>query len=398
MRADVQRTFESCSFLVRGAVVILFFLLMCACLRICISAEEYSYSLDEIGENAACEGWEEMISTLPEDIRSEIDGINPLDSDSSINEIRKKSNVLYWLKRIAGAFLNSTDFIIPTVLPLFSLILLTAAAKSAVGSVASVGMTGTFMMFAKLVVSISVFQMSYSVVELASDYITRLCGIMNMLTPVMEAVYLAGGAVTELSVSTQAVMLFVTLIGNINAYLLYPLTNALFTLSVVSMVCGEAKLGGIVAGLRKLIMRVWQIVSIFFSFMLGVQSIIAKSADSLGSKTVKFALGSFIPVAGSMIAEAFQTVRAGLAFVRSVTGIGGIIIILIILVAGIVPLVLYKLAISVAATSSEMLGLGELSGLMTEIRGITELLLAIVLYSSLMFVLALIIFTKSQVV
>jgi len=192
-------------------------------------------------------------------------------------------------------------------------------------------------------------------------------------------------------------MLVVAVIGNINNYIMIPCTGVLFTLSSVSSVCDEVKITGFTNSIRKFIMRTWQIVTIGFSFMLGTQTIIAQSADSLASKTVRFALGSIIPMAGGVLAEAYNTVREGLSFVHSAAGIGGIIVIILLLIPGIIPLVLYKLIINFTSMLAEVLGLERVYTFMNEVKGIIEIVVAIVLYTSLMLIFAMILFTKAQV-
>ena len=70
------------------------------------------------------------------------------------------------------------------------------------------------------------------------------------------------------------------------------------------------------SGLRKFIGRLWSVFGILFSFLLSVQTLLAGAADSLGARTARFALASFVPVAGGMIAEALSTLRGGMAYVR----------------------------------------------------------------------------------
>lgn len=131
--------------------------------------------------------------------------------------------------------------------------------------------------------------------------------------------------------------------------------------------------------------------------MLGTQSIIARSADNLASKTVKFAIGSIIPMAGGVLAEAYNTIKEGISFVRSATGIGGIIVIILMLIPGIIPPLVYKLIINFTSMLSDSLGMPGISGFLNEVKGIIEIVVAFVLYTSLMLIFAVILFTRAQV-
>jgi stage III sporulation protein AE len=192
-------------------------------------------------------------------------------------------------------------------------------------------------------------------------------------------------------------MLTVNVVGFVNTRVMVPCTTILLAFSAVSRVCDDVKIAGLTASIRTLIMRIWQIVTIMFSFMLGTQSVIASSADNLAAKTVKFAIGSLIPMAGGVMAEAYNTVKDGLSFVKATAGIGGIIIILLLMLPGIIPLVIYKLSVIILSSLSVMLRLDGVGELFDEVKGIVEIITAIVLYTSLMLIFAIILFTKSQV-
>ena len=362
-----------------------------------VSAKEYTFSLDELGGDEISGEWSGMLDSLPEGIREELEGYDPSDISGAADAVREKSSAGFWLSKLWSAVSGALPDVMTAIVPMFCTVIFMAASKGAVEAIASPAMSETYMSIVKTVGVISVFTLTSSALSLASAYLSRICGIMNTLTPVMEGVYIASGSLTEMTVASQALMLFVTVIGNVNAHVLTPIVGAMTTLSAVSAVCSEAKLGGFISGTGRLLLRVWQIISIFFSFMLTSQTLIARSADTLGARAVKFAIGSFIPVAGGMLAEAYQTVRGGLSFIKSATGIGGIIVILLILVSGIVPILLYRFAVTLGEVSAEMLGLSEMSSLMGEIGALMNFLLAIVLYTSLIFVLALIIFAKSGV-
>lgn len=342
--------------------------------------------------------WKDLVESLPEEVRWDLSRIDPSDPAGFTQKIKEKSSMKFWADKAYSYFSNALERIFPSFVSIVSMILLMSVGKSTSETLGKSGVSEAFYMLVKLAASLVIFRTMSLIIGISSEYLSVVCSIMNLMTPVMEAAYLIGGSITELSVSTQGIMLFVTVIGNINTYLLAPLVNVLFTLSAVSMVCSEIKLEGLVSGIRKLLMRIWQVGAIFFTFMLGTQSLIAKSVDSLGARTAKFAIGSFIPVVGGMISDAFQTLRAGLSFVRGAAGVGGIVVIALVTLSGLAPAIVYKLIVSAGEFTSEMLGLKDMSDLMKEVKGIADLVIAVCLYTSVIFILALIIFAKSWTV
>lgn len=371
------------------------------CIAICIAlvlsapvqADEITYEKSPSADLVLEENWKEVLDFLPEDIREEAADLNPAEGEG----LDDKIGFRYWIERILSSAGEILDGFLPSMLPLFSMLLVISAVEMSIEITPESGLRKPFRLLTTLASSVLLFGITEKIMTGAAAYLDRICGAMNLLTPVMEGLYLAGGNLTQKAVTTEAVMLAVTLVGNFSGKLLAPLTNLLFTLSCIIGVCSDVKIGGFTGGLRKTIMRLWQFGTLLFSFLLSVQTILAKSADSLAAKTARFAIGSFIPMAGGVIAEAFSTLKEGISVLKNAAGIGGIIVLLLIMVPGILPLILYKCALSIAETAAEMLNLGEMRGMIADIHGITDMLFAFVLYTSLMFMLVIIIFTKAQV-
>ena len=376
--------------------ILLFFLLF-SLLSLCTQAEEYHYHSADSGVSAVQRNWDLLMENLPSTIQEELQGISFCSLQSTADSLAQKTDIRYWGSLILKYIRNSITDMPSKIAPIFSIMLLTAAMQILLPAIADTGLRKTVYTYSGLLMTLLLYRQTYDILRITQTSLDRLCKIMNLMTPVMETVYLSAGSLTQRTVSTQATALFVTLSGNFNGYLLTPLTNLLFTLSAVASVCDEVKLTPLIGSLRKLILRMIQIFTMFFSFMLASQTILAKSADTLGMKTAKFFLGSFIPVAGGTLAETLATLREGMALVKSAAGIGGILVIILLVLPDILQLTVYKFTLYLAATGGELLKLDKFPTLSHEIHGIIELLTAIVLFTALLFVLLLILFTKAQV-
>ena len=128
------------------------------------------------------------------------------------------------------------------------------------------------------------------------------------------------------------------------------------------------------------------------AFLLGTQSSLARSADSLGMRWTKFALSSFVPVAGGALSEAWGAMSAGVRFLRGAGGIGGILALTAAAVPAAAPLLLWQWTFGLGRFAAGTLGLTDLEKLLDGARGVTELLSAFVLYGIGIFVVALALF------
>jgi stage III sporulation protein AE len=70
-------------------------------------------------------------------------------------------------------------------------------------------------------------------------------------------------------------------------------------------------------------------VSLFMLLLcgvLGLQSTLCKGADTLALRTVRFAVGSFLPMVGGSVAESLRTVAGSVGYLRGTVGMGGILV------------------------------------------------------------------------
>ncbi len=302
---------------VKKAVRFFLFFLGMISLSLTVHAAEYHYSSSDSGISAVQNHWDHLMEALPDTVQEELKEITFHSLSDTADTLSKKTDIRYWIRLILKHFSNAVVDIPSNFAPLFALVLIMAAVQLYLPAVAGGALQKTFLMYAGLVTALILYRQTFDVLTITKTSLDRLCRIMNLMTPVMETIYLSSGSLTQRAVSTQAVVMFVTAAGNFTGYLLTPLTHLLFTLSAVASVCDETKLTPLIGSLRKFILRLIQLFTMFFSFMLGSQSILAKSADSLGMKTARFALGSFIPIAGGTLAEALSTIREGMSLIKN---------------------------------------------------------------------------------
>ncbi len=356
-------------------------------------SDEFVYTPDEVGSHAAVEKWEDLTDSLPEEIQGEVENMTPDKPDEAYSQLKESAKAEYWIDKITDAVKSALPSTLTSAVPILAVILLNAAASFILPE--SPRLTEAFSTTVKLSAAIILFSLTSGVIKKASAYLENLCGVMNLLLPVMEAVTLAGGNITESGVHSASVTLGVTIIGNFNTFVLTPLTSAMFSLSAVSMTAGDSGMGSAVAMFRRFVNRLWQICTIFFSSLLGFQTVLAKGADNLAIKGAKFAIGSFIPVAGGILSEAYTTVREGLSFIRGVCGVGGILILALMTVPTVIPVLMYKITLSLTKTAAELLKCPSTAAFLGECAGIVDFLLGIMLSVDLMFFLSVILFAKS---
>ena len=378
--------------LLRRVFVIAAVFAVIAVLRYPISAEEYSYTEDSVGSGAAAIKWDEFTASLPPDIRESLGEFSLNDPRGAAESVRHALDPAGQAEKLIELLKSSLPDVKKTLLSLIAVILAAALNSQLIPSSSS---SEASAFLAKLVLGTALFGVLGELTARVGRYLEALCSVMNMLLPLMSVASVASGGLTERGVHSASVMLAMSAINAFNTYVMTPLVTVLFSLATVYAVSGEAGLGIAVSSFRKFVGRVWQIVTIVFSFVMGTQTLLAKSADSLASRGVRFAIGSFVPVAGGILSETYATVREGMKYVRQFCGIGGILTLVFLTVPVLVPVLMLRFTLFAAKTVSSLTDCRGLTPLLEECSSDADFIIGILLSAELTFTLSLILFAGS---
>jgi len=364
------------------ALLAVLFLLSSVC-----SAEEYTFE----GKSSPLG---ELYEGLPPELRDELGELSLEDPSEVAEELTEKLSAAYWVEKIGDGVKAALLPTLGTVSSIMGMLLLTASLRLLSENITLSSFGDVFNMCSDVCMAAVVLRCAEGMIETASAYLDRLCSIMNVMIPVTEAICLTEASLTKLAVHRSAMLLYIGITSNLNNLVLKPLFGVLFGFAVVSSVMGDMGLGGFIGGIRKFVMIVISLFTMLFSFVLGLQTVLARSADSLGLKTIRLALGSFIPIVGGTLSEALTTVREGFGVIRSAAGVGGVVIILLLVLPTTLSLLLNSAALSFCHMTAEILGCGRSGAVIGEIKSVLSVLLAVVLATSLLFVMAMILFAK----
>ena len=363
-------------------------LLAAVCLFLFLPAQsgaaEYVFRAEDA--DGIGEGWRLFLEALPADAE-ELAGTDLSDPAGAAETVRSALDPEKAADKLKNAVLSAAETVIPAASPLIGLVLLCAAARYAVPS----GAMGEGMgRITRLAACVTVFRLTADALALAKRASSAVCRLAELLVPVAEGICLFGGGVSEARVTRVGLMLAATAVEEAAGRVLIPASGIVLGLCAVSG--GKGPAWQTAGALRRLLLRIWQTLAVGMSFLLGAQSILSRSADSAGLRLSRFALSSFIPVAGSALSEAWSSISAGIRALRGAAGIGGILCMAAAALPAVIPLLLWQAVFALAQSAAEVLELKELSALLGEAGGIVGLLSAFCLYALAMFTVELALF------
>ena len=348
------------------------------------SAAEYVFRAEDA--EGIGEGWRLFLEALPADAE-ELAGTDLSDPAGAAETVRSALDPEKAAGKLKNAVRSAAETVIPAASPLIGLVLLCAAARYAVPT----GAMGEGMgRITRLAACVTVFRLTADALALAERASSAVYRLAELLVPVAEGICLFGGGVTEARVTRVGLMLAATAVEEAAGRVLIPASGIVLGLCAVSG--GKGPAWQTAGALRRLLLRIWQTLAVGMSFLLGAQSILSRSADSAGLRLSRFALSSFIPVAGSALSEAWSSISAGIRALRGAAGIGGILCMAAAALPAVIPLLLWQAVFTLAQSAAEALELKELSALLGEAGGIVGLLSAFCLYALAMFTVELALF------
>lgn len=135
-------------------------------------------------------------------------------------------------------------------------------------------------------------------------------------------------------------------------------------------------------------------ISGIFVAVLSVRGVIAGAADTVTIRGLRFLIGSSVPVVGSAIAEALNSVVAGVGLIKNTIGVIGIAATLFINLPVLCEIIIWKAAIYILGVFCDILSEDNISSFLGALNSVFSVLTAVICFNMFVFVISIaIIFT-----
>lgn len=229
------------------------------------------------------------------------------------------------------------------------------------------------------------FSIVKNLCENLTVYTQKLCGISALISPTLVAASAADGVMTAKTGYTGLVLTLAVIEFLVTSVAL-PCAKLLFVLSLVSCISGKTvDLKGISSSLRTFSVFFVSLVMTVIVTVMHFQNIIARAADSVGLRAVRFASASFVPIVGGLVGESVKTVTEALRAVSGITGAVGVAAIISACLPPLLALLIFKIEIIVCTCLAKTLSCGSEAAILSETNGILNVLNAALLASTIGF-------------
>ena len=370
------------------------FLLLFFCLP--ISADEteaLSYDFQTMPQ-----GYGEMAEALPEELQDSLsDELFSQDAEvagTALGELLQPNNLFATLSEQLSLGIREAVWLLAR---LCGLLLLAAVLTRLQESIGSDALSGAVRFCTTTAIFSAIIALQWEHLQAVGVFFERLISLMSATIPVMGALWAMGGNVATAAAGTGTLYVFLTFCENLCAKTILPIVCFCTALALCNTLSGDSGLKGIASSVKKIYTFTLGLLMTLLLSCLSSQTTLSAAADTTAARTAKLVSSTVIPIVGGSVGETLRTVGAGVQYLKSVAGIGGIVLLGYLVLPTLISLIFTRLAFLLSVGIADLLGCDRESRLLSELGSIYGCILAVVAMSSVMFVLAMVIFIKTVV-
>lgn len=217
-----------------------------------------------------------------------------------------------------------------------------------------------------------------SFIGLGAETLYKLSDFSKALLPTMCAAAASAGAFTSASAKYAATALFMDVLITIATNVIMPLISIYLAAVIANAVLLKDSLANVSKLLKWICTTALTLLMFAFTTYLGMTGLISGKADEFATKLTKTALGTALPIVGSIVSDTAETLVAGAGILRNAIGIFGFLAVAAICLTPFLTLGLHYLIYKGTAAFSEALADKRMAELVSDIGAAFGMLLALV--------------------
>ncbi len=215
--------------------------------------------------------------------------------------------------------------------------------------------------------------------------------------PVMTALHVCGGTPASGAAGSTSMTLFLSVLSLICTRVILPLVRISFALCLAGAMPSSINLSPITNLIKNTSTTVMTFIFTMLSFLLYIQTSVAATGDGFLTRSVKFASGVFIPIIGGILGDASRTVLASVGVIKGTVGAVGVVTVLAVVLPPIITVAIHKILLLLCSIVAKSLSCDRESAFLSDLCGVTNVLLALVAGAGSVALISMAVFLKSGV-
>ncbi len=215
---------------------------------------------------------------------------------------------------------------------------------------------------------------SHTLIRLSAETVRELSDYGKLLLPVMTGAVAAQGGMTTSTALYVGTAVFDAVLCSAISGLIVPMLYVYLCLAVAGSATGQELLDKLRDFIKWLMVWCLKIILYVFVGYIGVTGVVSGTADASAIKAAKLAISGMVPVVGSILSDASETILVSAGVMKNAAGIYGLLAILCIWIGPFVRIGVQYLLLKATAAICRLFSSGRSSGLVRDFSAAMGLL------------------------
>lgn len=354
---------------------------------VCISIPLPAYAQEELTEDNIIEEQMEssevrsvedtLRNTMDESFGDLVPGYAPENMIKDVAKGKFKFDISGIFNRVLMFLFKEIYLNLDILIKLIVLVVICALLKNLQTSFMSKSV-GELAFYVCYIVLVSVLMVSFNgAIKVGMEIVNAMVNFMYASIPVLITLLISGGNITSGGVLQPVLIMIVQFTATIIKTVFIPLIVLSTVLSIVDNISEKIQVARLASLLKHITSWSLGLILTVFVAIVSLQGSLGAVVDGVTSKTTKFAISAFIPIAGKYLADAADAVIGCTLLIKNAVGvaimIGIIAICLVPILKMLAIIVMYRIAcvlLEPVAENRILKCIGEVAGSMTYILGI----------------------------
>ena len=228
----------------------------------------------------------------------------------------------------------------------------------------------------------------YECANLAGKVINEQAAFMKMAVPAYISLMISTGNVTVAKTMEPVFLFVVQFIGDFIDKFMLPVVFWISILSVINNLSDRFRVSKLIDFSKQTI--TWGLAGIvtFFVAVMNLTGITSSAVDGVAIRSMKYAVGRFVPVVGGILIDSVDTVITSTMVVKNAMGVLGVIVMILICASPIIKLGVSMIMFRIAAGVMEPIADKRIVGIVSNIASGISILFIMVFSVTIMFVIS----------
>lgn len=342
------------------------------------SAFDISAQLDAIGAH-------ELVDKLPQSAQELMKDADLY--DLSVDKLLQLSPGDFF-STLWRMFLNTVQRPIRIFSSIVAVLILCALLSGMRTAVWDKSMSEVFSLCAVLCVMATVTGPILDCVVKVSQTVQDAAFFMTSFIPMFSAALTAAGQ--PASGAAYNIFLFAACQGvsQVVSQVLIPFMSVYLAMCVAGSLVPGINISSITGTIKSTVSWILGLLLTFFVGLLSIQTMVAQSADNVATRAAKFMIGSFVPVVGGALSEAYNAAAGCLQLIKTSVGVYGLLAAIFTFLPVLVETLTWYLMTNLAVMAGEIVGIEQVSSVLKACAGMLGILVAVILCFALLIIVS----------